>query len=146
MLDPTSPTTTGGDEGRRGPLLSAISNEVVGLYRRHYGRGPTRARTVMVEDIVMCRLLDPFTTSERTLLRRGRREEVAAIRHAFQEAMHDEFVEIVERLTGRNVIAFLSDMHTDPDMVVELFFLEPDERPSDPMAEINREEPEPLEP
>ncbi len=146
MHDSTLPAPGGTEEGPRGPLLSAISNEIVGLYRRYYGRGPTRARTVMVEDIVMCRLLDPFTTSERTLLQRGRTEEVAASRRAFQEEMRVEFVEVVERTTGRRVIAFISDMHTDPDMVVELFFLEPDGPPADPTAELSREEPAPHRP
>lgn len=111
---------------------------MVGLYRRFYGRGPTRARTVMVEDVVMCRMFDPFTTAERTLLDRDRRADVARVRHAFQEAMREEFVEIIERLVGRKVVAFLSDVHIDPDMLVELFFLEPESPPADPSADVNR--------
>lgn len=118
-------------------MLAAVSNEIVGLYRRYYGRGPTRARTVMVEDVVMCRMFDPFTTAERTLLQRGRREEVAAVREAFQQEMRVEFIEVVERLVRRRVVAFLSDLHVDPDMVIELFFLEPEEAPADPSAELS---------
>ena len=133
MTDSTTPAPTA-DDMKGGRLLAAISNEVVGLYRRHYGRGPTRARTVMVEDTVLCRMLDPYTTSERTLLQRGRVDEVKSMRHAFQEEMRVEFLEIIERLTGRKVVAFISDVHVEPDMVIELFFLEPDETPEDPMA------------
>ena len=111
------------DTPRGGRLLAAISNEMVGIYRRHYGRGPTRARTVMVEDVVLCRMLDPFTTSERTLIERGRLDEVKRIRHAFQQEMRVEFTEVVERLVGRQVDAFVSDVHVQPDMLIEMFFL-----------------------
>lgn len=134
-------TTTRPTESLQGgPLLAAISNEIVGVYRRHYGRGPTRARTVMVEDVVLCRLLDPFTTAERTLIARGRVEEVFNVRHAFQMEMRTEFVEIVERLVGRRVNAFLSDCHVDPDLVTEMFFLEDFDTPKDPEARLNRTE------
>jgi uncharacterized protein YbcI len=133
MTDTTTDPRAGGSL-QGGPLLSAISNEIVGVYRRHYGRGPTRARTVMVEDVVLCRMLDPYTTSERTLIARGRVEEVFAVRHAFQMEMRDEFVEIVERLVGRRVNAFLSDCHVEPDLVTEMFFLEDGDPPEDPQA------------
>jgi uncharacterized protein YbcI len=133
----TAPRPTAGLLG--GPLLAAISNEIVGVYRRHYGRGPTRARTVMVEDVVLCRMLDPYTTSERTLIERGRVEEVFNVRHAFQMEMRDEFIEIVERLVGRRVNAFLSDCHVDPDLVTEMFFLEDGDPPRDPQAGVTQQ-------
>jgi uncharacterized protein YbcI len=138
----TESTTAIHERLQGGPLLAAISNEIVGVYRRHYGRGPTRARTVMVEDVVLCRLLDPFTVAERTLIDRGRFEEVFNVRHAFQMEMRDEFVEIVERLVGRRVNAFLSDCHVDPDLVTEMFFLEDGAPPRDPLAGVNQQKEE----
>lgn len=123
---------------RGGRLLAAISNEMVGVYRRHYGRGPTRARTVMVEDVVLCRMLEPFTTSERTLIERGRIDEVKRIRHAFQQEMRVEFTEVVERLVGRRVAAFVSDVHVEPDMLIEMFFLRDGDIPqADPSGELD---------
>lgn len=142
MTDATPLQADERDDLRGGPLLAAISNELVGLYRRYYGRGPTRARTVMVEDVVLCRLLDPFTTAERTLIDRGRLYEVSASRRAFQQELRGEFLEVVQRLTGQRVVAFLSDVHANPDMVVEMFFLEGAEQPGDPMAEVSRVDPE----
>lgn len=110
----------------RGRLQAAISNEMVRLFAKHYGRGPTKARTVLVEDIVLVRMLDPFTIAEKTLIQMGRRDEVRSMRSAFQQEMGGEFTEVIERLTGRRVLSFLSDIHVDPDMAVEIFFLAPE--------------------
>jgi hypothetical protein len=37
----------------------------------------------------------------------------------------DDYVELVEKLSGRTVEAFFSDSHIDPDYSVEFFLLEP---------------------
>src|SRR3954466_5598392 len=111
-----------------GRLLAALSNEFVRLFARLYGRGPTKARTGMVEDIVLTRLNDPFTTAEKTLIRLGRFEEVQHMRRIFQQEMRQEFLEIVERLTGCRVTNFISEISTDPDLAVELFIVEPGDR------------------
>ena len=47
------------------------------------------------------------------------------MRRSFQQAMEDEFRSVVEEATGRNVIAYMSSIHVDPDLAVELFVLEP---------------------
>lgn len=41
--------------------------------------------------------------------------------------MKERFVDTVERLTGGNVLAFMSASHQDPDLAVEMFVLEPKE-------------------
>ena len=120
MTDETTPHA----QHSRGQVLAAVSNEMVGLMRQYYGRGPTRARTLIVEDIVIVRMLDPFTTAERTLIDLGRRDEVERMRRAFQYEMRAAFIEVIERLIGRRVVTFLSEIAVDPDMAVELFFLE----------------------
>jgi uncharacterized protein YbcI len=38
--------------------------------------------------------------------------------------MRDALTASVEKLTGRNVVAFLSDNHLDPEMAVEIFVLD----------------------
>jgi uncharacterized protein YbcI len=127
MQEPAQPHAD--DQGERpgnGRAMLAISNELVSLHARYYGRGPTRVRTLMVEDIVISRLADPFTTAERTLLRTGRDAEVRNMRAAFQQEMREQFSEVVERATSRRVIGFISEIHVDPDMAIELFFLAPE--------------------
>jgi len=37
----------------------------------------------------------------------------------------DEARAAVERLTGRNVVAFISGNHLDPDIAAELFIVDP---------------------
>jgi hypothetical protein len=40
--------------------------------------------------------------------------------------MRDQFTAVVELALGRRVRAYLSQVHTDPDVAVELFLLEPE--------------------
>ena len=46
-----------------------------------------------------------------------------ATRSAFQEAMQQRFIDTVERLSGRRVLAFISNQHVGPDLEIELFVL-----------------------
>jgi uncharacterized protein YbcI len=110
----------------RGRIAAAISNAIVGLHREHYGRGATRARTVMSGEYIVCFLEDIYTAGERTLIAAGRFPAVRGARDAFQDTMRDTFCSAVEALVGRNVIGFLSQVHVDPDLAVEMFILEPD--------------------
>jgi uncharacterized protein YbcI len=108
-----------------GRTLAAISNELVRLLAKLYGHGPTRARTLMVEDVVVCRMLDPFTIAERTLLERGRGAEVRQLRAAFHEATRASFTAIVERNLGRRVVGFVADVDVDANLAALVFFLTP---------------------
>ena len=112
-------------------MLAQISTGLVQLHSRFYGKGPTKAKTHMVNDTVISILKGGFTTVERTLLDTGDVESVYQMRRSFQGAMEDEFREIVEAATGRTVIAYMSSIHVDPDLAVELFVLEPLEEPAD---------------
>jgi uncharacterized protein YbcI len=111
-------------------MLAQISTALVQLHSRYYGKGPTKAKTHMVDDTVVCILQGGFTTVERTLLDTGEVESVYQMRRSFQQAMEDEFRRIVEEATGRTVIAYMSSIHVDPDLAVELFVLEPVEEPT----------------
>lgn len=108
-----------------GEALAEISNGLAQLHMRYYGRGPTKAKTHFVDDLVICVLWNGFTTVERTLLSRGESEAVEAFRRAFQTTMEDQFTEVVEAAMERRVHAYMSQVHVDPDVAVELFMLEP---------------------
>jgi uncharacterized protein YbcI len=110
----------------RGKTATAISNAVAGLHRTHYGRGPTRARTVMGSDYVICFLEEVYTPVERTLINAGRFDTVRETRNAFQDTMREGFSEAVEKIVGRKVVGFLSQVHVNPDLAIETFILEPD--------------------
>jgi uncharacterized protein YbcI len=66
-----------------------------------------------------------FTRVERTLIDTGQIESVYQMRRSFQQAMEGEFSQVVEEATGRKVIAYMSSIHIDPDLAIELFVLEP---------------------
>lgn len=109
----------------RGKMLAQISRRLVHLHREFYGKGPTKAKTYLVDDCVMCLLKEGFTTVERTLIDDGKPEDVEQIRRSFQRTMKEPFTSVVEEATGRKVIAYMSQVHTDPDLAVELFLLQP---------------------
>jgi len=118
----------------RGKLAAAISNAIVGIFREYYGRGASRVRTVMGADYVITFLEDIYTPVERTLIEAGRFEAVKETRGAFQDTMKERFTGEVEKLVGRKVIGFLSQVHVDPDLAVETFILESDSGPVPPAA------------
>jgi len=107
-----------------GELGAAISNAVVRLMAEYTGRGPTKARTSIRDDVIMVVLEDTLTKGERALVRKGRSEKVIDLRGEFQSAMCDDAVTAVEQLTGRSVTAFMSANHIDPDLAAEIFVLE----------------------
>jgi len=113
-----------------GELSVALSNGMVQLLRQYTGRGPTRARTTIGRDHVLIMLRDTLTTGEQTLVQAGYAEEVLLTRRRFQEVMRPEATGMVEELTGRRVVGFMSDNHANPDLGVEVFTLEPDGRPA----------------
>lgn len=108
-----------------GTVSSAISNAVVRLLSEYTGRGPTKARTYMNDDYIAVVLQDTMTKGERSLVRDGKVTQVLDTRKAYQLTMREDLVGAVERLTGRTVVAFLSDNHIDPDIAVESFVLAP---------------------
>jgi uncharacterized protein YbcI len=114
------------DEQRKNQSPSAkIATSVVQVLHEHTGRGPTKAKTTINEDVVTVLLADTLTNGERNLVEHGRANRVIRLRHDYQLVMRDDLVEIVERELDREVIAFMSQNHIDPDLAVEVFVLEP---------------------
>ena len=99
-----------------------ISTEIVRLQAEYYGKGPTRAKTYIVEDLVVVVLEESFTRAEKTLVERGEREAVEHIRRRFQQQMAESFSSVVEQ-AGRRVRTFLSETNVEQDVSVETFLL-----------------------
>ena len=117
--------TSSGPDAPSGSIHAAISNMVVRLVSEYTGRGPTKARTHITRDLISVVLSDTLTKGERSLIRDGEALRVLDMRKAFQRTMRTDLVAGVEAITGRTVIAFLSDNHVDPDYAVESFILAP---------------------
>ncbi|MDX6574042.1 MAG: hypothetical protein QOC86_3198 [Gaiellales bacterium] len=112
-------------EHPRSGISNAISNMAVRVMSEYTGRGPTRARTYIQGDLITVVMGDTLTRGERKLVESGNFDKVRDIRRRFQDAMREELVAGIEAITGRRVLAFLSDNHMDPDLAVETILLEP---------------------
>jgi uncharacterized protein YbcI len=111
-----------------GRLGVDLCNAVVRILNEYTGRGATRSRAHVGEDLITVVLEDTLTRGEQTLVANGQRELVLATRRQYQAAMRRDLVGEVEGLTGRTVRAFLSENHLAPDLAVEVFVLTPAER------------------
>jgi uncharacterized protein YbcI len=112
-----------GDRSSLGEVRATISKEIVRLQAEYYGKGPTRAKTYIVEDLVVVVLEESFTRAEKTLAERGEKDAIEHIRRRFQQQMADDFTSVVEQATGRKVRVFLSETNIDHDVSVETFLL-----------------------
>jgi uncharacterized protein YbcI len=115
MAAPTPPL-------RSDELLAAVTDAMVALHERYYHRAPVSAKTQMLgEDLLACVMGGVYTEVEKTMIELQRGPVVQETRSAFQQAMQQRFIDEVERLSGREVIAFISNSHVGPDMEIELF-------------------------
>ncbi len=122
MTAPIEPLS--GDE-----LLLGITEAMVALHQRYHHRQPVTAKTLLLSDeLLICVLGGIYTDVEKTMIELQRTTIVQETRSAFQTAMQDKFIGVVEALTGRSVLAFISNQHVGPDMEVELFMLQPRDR------------------
>jgi uncharacterized protein YbcI len=108
-----------------GHLLAAISTRIVGILREHYGRGPMKAKTYALDDIIVVVMRGSgFTPLEQTIMDSGQPGRVIEMREDFQRVMATRYKETIRELTGRNVVAFLSQAHVEPDITMEIFFVD----------------------
>ena len=123
-------TVTGRDwtsdvEAERGQSMRAeLSNAMVGLKKEFYGRGPTKAKTYINDNYVFCVVEGGLTRNEETLLKAGEEHLVRAYRLRFDEVMAETTTTAVERITGRKVIGYHSQILFDPERGFEIFVLD----------------------
>jgi uncharacterized protein YbcI len=117
MPAPGPPLT--GDE-----LLVAVTEAMVDLHQRYHHRAPVTAKTLLLGgDLLACVLGGVYTTVEQTMIELQQSTVVQETRSAFQDAMQHKFIAAVEELSGRDVLAFISNHHVGPDIEIELFML-----------------------
>jgi uncharacterized protein YbcI len=115
----------GASSGRRGLEAAELSNAMVRLYKELFGRGPTKAHTAYAtSDLLICTLEESLTPAERKLVELGEHQALRDTRMLFQHASDQEFVQVVEAITGRVVRAFVSGIDTYHDVSSEVFYLE----------------------
>ncbi len=105
--------------------LQTVSNGLVHLMSESYGRGPTKAKTYILDDTYVCCIMhEIFTTAEQTLIEAGENDLVRRTRIAFQTALADDFKAVVEDALGRRVLTYQSQIVFDPPASFEFFILE----------------------
>jgi uncharacterized protein YbcI len=123
-----------------GHLLAAISTSIVAILREHYGRGPMKAKTYALDDIIVVVMRGSgFTPLEQTIMDSGEPDRVVSMREDFQRVMATRYNKTIEELTGRAVLAFLSQAHVEPDITMEIFFVD---GPLDGFGAVEISEPE----
>ncbi len=115
-----------GDRSSLGEMRATISKEIVRLQAEYYGKGPTRAKTYIVEDLVVVVLEESFTRAEKTRAAPGERAALEHNRRRVEQQMAEDFTSVVEQATGRKVRVFLSETNIDHDVSVETFLLADD--------------------
>jgi uncharacterized protein YbcI len=107
-------------------LLTAVTEEMVAMHERYHHRVPATAKTQLLEDDLLAVVMGGvYTDVEKTMIELQRQTVVQETRSAFQDAMQQRFIESIERLSGREVVAFISNSHVGPDIEIELFVLRP---------------------
>ena len=105
--------------------MAAVSNRIVAILREHYGRGPMKAKTYAIDDIIVVVMRGTgFTPLEQTMMDSGQANRIVNMRHEFQHMATPLFTDTIEELTGRKVLAFLSQAHIEPDITIEMFFVD----------------------
>jgi uncharacterized protein YbcI len=117
--------STSSQQQQAGNQLATISNGIVQLLRETYGRGPTKAKSYLNDNIVLVVLEDILTTMEKTLLDDGKDALVRDVRLTYQAAESNRFKSVVEDAMGRKVLTYHSQVTFQPDMAFEIFVLEP---------------------
>lgn len=125
------------EKAHGGQLASAISNRVVRVLSEYTGRGPTRARTFLHDDLITVLVQDTLTKGERSLVQDGKSDLVMNVRKEFQNTMERDLVAGVQELTGREVLAFFSANHIDPDAALESFLMAPRAEGEDALTEAD---------
>ena len=99
-----------------------------------------KAKTYALDDLIVVVMRGSgFTPLEQTIMDSGEPDRVIAMREDFQRVMADRYRQTIHELTGRNVVAFLSQAHVDPDITIEVFFVD---RPLDGFGSVEIVTPE----
>ncbi len=118
--------TPGEREERGENLLSRISNEMVRAQKKFFGKGPTEAKSYILDDLLIIVMRGGMTTAEKTMLAFGQQDLVRQFRQLFENEMTERLTDMIEALTGRKVLTYQSQVMFEPDIVVEMFVFDSD--------------------
>ena len=110
--------------GRGGDLLADISTAMVQAQKEYFGKGPTKAKSYLLDDFLLIVMRGGLSVAERTMLDAGQEDQVRSFRQGFENEMTKRLTDMVEEVTGRKVLSYQSQVLFDPDVVIEIFFFD----------------------
>jgi uncharacterized protein YbcI len=122
-----SPVADAGHD--EGGLLSRISTEMVRTFKQYYGKGPVSTKSYLVDDLLFVVMREGITTAEQTMIDAGREGSVRTFRQEFENEMAEVLIRMIERLTGRRVVTYQSQVLFDPNITIEIFVFDEDATP-----------------
>ena len=84
---------------------------------------PAETPPLTGDDLLVCVLGGVYTDVEKTMIELQRTTLVQKTRSEFQQTMQHKFIAEVQGLSGRDVVAFISNSHVGPDLEIEIFML-----------------------
>jgi len=105
-------------------LLATISNEMVKAQKQHFGRGPTHAKSYMLDDFLIIVMRGGLTQAEKSMLDFDQADKVRDFRQTFENEMTSRLTTMIEDVTGRKVLTYQSQILFDPDVVFEIFMFD----------------------
>ena len=118
----SDPAEDGQDRGQG--LLARLSTEMVRAQKEFFGKGPTQAKSYILDDMLVIVMRGGLTTAELTMLEFGQTDLVRQFRQLFENEMTARLTDMVEELTGRKVATYQSQVMFDPNVVVEMFMFD----------------------
>lgn len=89
--------------------------------KQYYGRGPTRAKSYLFDDLLFVVMRGGTLQAEKTLLEAGFSDAVREFRQKFENVMGEHLIGTVEQLTERKVVTYQSQILFNPEIVIEIF-------------------------
>ena len=121
MPDPEGVPETGPEREPGVSLPAAIARGMVRAMKKYYGKGPVKAKSYLMDDLLFVVMRGGVTTAEETMVKAGQEDAVREFRQRFENEMAERLTALVEQLTGRKVINYQSQILFDPDMLIEIF-------------------------
>ena len=106
-----------------GEQLAAITRELVRISTQGYGRGATEAKSYQCDNFIFCAMRGGLTSIELNLIEHGDTELVRTLRLRYQAHNANAFTDTVERILGRRVETYDSQVVFNPDYTVEIFVI-----------------------
>lgn len=108
----------------KGQVEDAITKKVVKFYFNTIGVGPEKAKTYIIEDMVIVRFKGHLLPIEQKLLHGNNGVElVKNIRQSIHELTIKESAHIISEITHQTVVSAHSDISTKSGEIIQIFIL-----------------------